>query len=262
VLLARRYALASLSSLYLICGGFLRSRNRPLLFMLVNHFEFESKSAEPEVPPVAQIPRVGLEELLGQNVDITLSELSNTDGNISFLELIVITSLIRQYDPDLTIEIGTFDGRTTLNMALNQHEGSRMVTLNLPPSEIDAVDQPIEATEAKYILNPISGARFDGRMTPGKISQVFGDSATYDFDEYAGKVDVLFVDGSHSYEYALKDSRTARSLVRPGGVIIWHDYDTPHWFGVTRALNELCEQDPEFFGLKHVVDTSLCVLQT
>ena len=70
-------------------------------------------------------------------------------------------------------------------------------------------------------------------------------------------MDFVFVDGSHSYEYVLNDSRLARRLLRKDGdgIIVWHDYGA--WRGVTRALNALYRRDSVFQGLKHIEGTTL-----
>jgi hypothetical protein len=66
---------------------------------------------------------------------------------------------------------------------------------------------------------------------------------------------VVFIDGSHSYDYVINDSRRALELLRDGrGLIIWHDYGV--WPGVTRALNDLRRDDPMFANLRRVIDTS------
>ena len=52
-----------------------------------------------------------------------------------------------------------------------------------------------------------------------------------------GRAGLVFVDGSHAYDYAKKDSETAMRLVRPRGIVLWHDYGV--WPGVTQALEEL-----------------------
>ena len=36
---------------------------------------------------------------------------------------------------------------------------------------------------------------------------------------------MAFIDGDHSSEYALNDTRKALSVLRPGGTILWHDYE-------------------------------------
>jgi len=41
---------------------------------------------------------------------------------------------------------------------------------------------------------------------------------------------------------------------------LWHDYGTPYWEGVTRALNDLYSSAGEFKKLKHIRGTSLVCL--
>lgn len=51
--------------------------------------------------------------------------------------------------------------------------------------------------------------------------------------------DAVFIDGDHS-EFAVSyESAMARELVRPGGIIVWHDYGNPS-VEVTRTLDRLC----------------------
>ena len=50
----------------------------------------------------------------------------------------------------------------------------------------------------------------------------------------------MFVDGSHAYEYVKSDSDAAFKIVKPGGWVIWHDYnDGFFWPEVRRYLREL-----------------------
>jgi hypothetical protein len=43
----------------------------------------------------------------------------------------------------------------------------------------------------------------------------------------------------------VSDSEKALELVKPGGLVLWHDYAGPgHSPGVFRALNELAERIP------------------
>ena len=72
-------------------------------------------------------------------------------------------------------------------------------------------------------------------------------------------MDFVFVDGSHAYEYVLKDSESALKMIKPGGVILFHDYNTS-WPGVTKALNELFTSNPRFKNLRHISQTSLAIL--
>ena len=62
----------------------------------------------------------------------------------------------------------------------------------------------------------------------------------------------MFVDGSHAYDYVRKDTDTAMRLVRPGGVVLWHDYGV--WPGVMQALEEL--EAARRLGLVNIKGTS------
>ncbi len=256
----KRYVQSSFSCLYLIAGGFFRAKHRPLLYTLSTHFGYEPQTqAQPR--PEARVPVIPFGELLGSNTTLTLTELPSADGNISPLELIVIAGLARQSNPRLAFEIGTFDGRTTLNIALNQPPGAEILTLDLPANEIDSVTNRLDEADRKFIQKEESGARFKDRPTPARIVQLYGDSAKYDMSSFKNRVDFMFVDGSHSYDYVINDSQVALSMVHPGGLIVWHDYDTPCWPGVTLALNELQAHNPAFKNIKHIAGTTLCVLE-
>lgn len=54
--------------------------------------------------------------------------------------------------------------------------------------------------------------------------------------------DVAFIDGDHSRAGVLHDTAIARSIVRPGGLIIWHDYNDEGRCDVREVLHEFRNQ--------------------
>jgi len=95
--------------------------------------------------------------------------------------------------------------------------------------------------------------RKSDRSIIAKINQLFGDSASFDFSPFYNSCSLVFVDGSHAYEYALSDTYAAMKMVKKGGVIIWDDYGI--WEGVTRALEEI--EEKEKIRLENISGTSL-----
>ena len=90
--------------------------------------------------------------------------------------------------------------------------------------------------------------------------ELYGDSASFDFSPYEGSIDLVFVDGSHAFNYVKSDAEVALRLIRKsGGLILFHDYDAA-WDGVTRALNELAVSHSAMTGLRHLTGTSLAYL--
>ena len=248
-----RYLFGALSCVYLFTIGILRERNRLLISSICAHFGYREKA------PVPVLPKVEVSELVPEDLPIQIREPIEADGNISLVEISVISKLIKTRDPAAVFEIGTFDGRTTLNMAANSRPEARIYTLDLPSQS--GTELPIDPGEEKYIDKEGSGTRFIGTDCERKITQLYGDSAAYDLAPFNNTIDVVFVDGAHSYDYVLHDSRIALKLLRDGkGLILWHDYGKVWWPGLTRALNELYAEQREFSGVKHINGTSLVYL--
>jgi hypothetical protein len=53
--------------------------------------------------------------------------------------------------------------------------------------------------------------------------------------------DAVFIDGDHSRDAVLHDSRLARRLIRRGGVIVWHDFGNPA-VEVTGVIEQLIRE--------------------
>lgn len=192
---------------------------------------------------------------------IHLVEVSKRAGNVSFGELGVLAGAAAAVRPrQQIIEIGTFDGRTTLNLAINAPADVEVITLDLPPDA--PTHYPLAPGERVFVEKPLPGERFRRAAPPwaartAKIRQVLGDSSKYDWSEHFGRAGLVFVDGSHAYDCVLADSETALKLLAKKGVVIWHDYGV--WDGVTRALEEF--EAKHRLGLTHISGTTLAVFK-
>jgi len=253
IILAKRYVYALGCCVYIFSVGWLRGRNRALMAAICSHFGMETLIVELE------LPEMPIDELLRGDERVRLPEPVSKDGNVSPLEMVVIARLTAALAPKRCFEFGTFDGRTALTFAANCPADAEVLTLDLPAGLLDATSLPLEQADRAYVAKAAIGERLRGRPEAQRVVQLLGDSATFDFTHYHGAVDLVFVDGSHAYEYVLCDSRNALKMLRlEGGVILWHDYGG--WPGVTRALNHLRATDPAFRGLRRVAGTSFAYL--
>jgi hypothetical protein len=255
------YAYAAISCLYLFTIGFFIAKNRCLIYEICNHFGYPKKSRQSTPMPELIIPEVELSKVIPKSISVQIPEAAAVDGNISFLETIVVAELIKHFNPSSIFEIGTFDGRTTLNMASNCAGEAKVYTLDLPKDKLNSTKLQILPLEEQYINKEIIGRIYLGTEYEKKIVQLIGDSATFDFSPFYGKIDFILIDGSHSYEYIINDSKLALKLLRNGrGVILWHDYGVGGWEGLAIALNELYSEAIEYRNLKHIQQTSLVCL--
>jgi predicted O-methyltransferase YrrM len=179
-------------------------------------------------------------------------------GNVSLFELEVISRIVAYYQPRKIFELGTFDGRTTLNMALNTPKDTHIYTLDLPKADIGKTKYAVHDYEIGLINKNESGVRFKGKPEAFKITQFYGDTATFDFSVYHGQMDLIFIDASHIRAYIENDTQKALLMRRPFGIILWHDYSNAP--DVTAVLEHHHRYDWRFRNLLHICGTNLAIM--
>jgi predicted O-methyltransferase YrrM len=171
--------------------------------------------------------RVTIEHLPGRGVGTPVDELAY---------LAMITKALQ---PRTIFEIGTFRGRTALNFALNSPDDCVIYTLDLDPRQRAPVGGTY-LTDVEIIHSAAPGEDYRGKDVANKIRQLYGDSTSFDFAPYLGKVDMAFVDGAHHYAAVKSDTQNALQMVRPGGMIVWHDFaNYGDYNDVTRAILDM-----------------------
>jgi predicted O-methyltransferase YrrM len=91
---------------------------------------------------------------------------------------------------------------------------------------------------------------------PG-IVPLKGDSAVILDGMPDNSLDMVYIDGDHSYEGCKRDLEASFRKVRPGGWILGHDYEmnmqkarTQWVFGVKRAVDEFCSKANQSISAK------------
>ncbi|MDP6745173.1 MAG: class I SAM-dependent methyltransferase [SAR324 cluster bacterium] len=208
------------------------------------------------------IPAVPITDIVSAGVKPNILDSSEVDddGNVTPLELESICKVINHYRPKSMLEIGTFDGMTTLHLSMNADDDAEIYTLDLPREKINETALRVKTGEKTFIDKDTPGRQFLKREEHAKrITQLLGDSAAFDFSFYESKLDFVFVDGSHSYEYVYNDTEVALKLMRDGkGIIMWHDYG---WREVVQALNEIYTENEVLKNAKNIENTSLVFLK-
>ena len=202
------------------------------------------------------LKKIDLEYILAGNKNkIVIENWIYKQGNVSLYELYTLSSIARKLNHGVIFEIGTFDGRTTLHLALNTADSARIHTLDIPPAELHNVKLKLDLGDPQLIDKKqfMIGENFMERTESKKIIQHLSDSAGFDYSPFYGKVDLFFVDGAHSYEYIKSDTENALKTLKDNGIIIWHDYGNV--IDVVEYLNELSKTLPVF----RINGTSLAV---
>ncbi len=195
-----------------------------------------------------------LDEIADGKDAITLQDFGVREGNVTSFELMAIALLIANHKPKRLLEVGTFDGNTTLQMALNTPPDAMFHTIDLPEGEA-STHLPILDEDMKYVQDQNKLTRkYEGSTVEHKVIQHFGDSTVYDFANFTktGLIDFCFIDGGHSYECVKSDTENVLRILAPTGIILWHDF-TPNCPGVYQYLSELSTTR----SLVHIAGTHL-----
>ena len=204
----------------------------------------------------AKIPQGEIEAIVGRAPSCLLENPTRKDGNLSLDAQYCIASLIRFLNPERIFEIGTFNGNTTLQMAVNSKPDCKICTLDLPSGkrEGSGTKYSLAEDDKKYVGSP--EIVFLGTPHEKKITRLFGDSAQFDFRPYYGQMDFIFIDGSHAYDYVKNDTEQAFRMLGPKGMIVWDDYDAS-WPEVIRYLDELALKEK----IVWIRGTGLCLYE-
>jgi predicted O-methyltransferase YrrM len=247
------YALAA--SLCLFTFGLFSARSRFLIYQIATLLGWDRKRR------AELLPKIPVAKVLSDPLTLMLHNPAPKGGNVTFLELAIIVDLARSRKVGHVFEIGTFDGRTARNLAAIVPANGCVYTLDLPAEMLDETEFKLAKGESVFVDKPRQGGQFLGTPEEARIQQLLGDSAKFDFSPYAGKMDMVFVDGSHAYDYVWSDSMNALTLLKPeGGLILWHDY-TGAWPELTHALNQLASRESRLRDLRHIEGTTLAYLE-
>jgi predicted O-methyltransferase YrrM len=232
-----------------------RSFLRVCKVMAMAAFEESGSDPLPSVP----IPAI-LQSKSGQEVWLNLS----LTLSVSCLEMLLICGLVRERKPKRILEIGTYRGVTAYHMARNSDADCTIFTLDLPP-DYDPVSERKQSLEAGYgemkmhlLSRQLGREAFRGSDVEHKVTQVYSDSTKLNFNsEFQEGFDFILVDASHDYSHVRSDSLNAFRILNPGGLILWHDYESGFeiQYGVRKCLLELRSN----YDIKRVADTNLAI---
>ena len=163
------------------------------------------------------------------------------------------------------VEIGVFDG---------EHATNLLETLNI--ETLYLIDPYEEYKDDVSIVNRKGRIKyFPHEKLPEELKEnekikLIMKKSKEGLLEISEKVDFVYIDGNHSYEYVKEDIEKGYDILKEGGVLGGHDYVHRH-YGVMQAVTEFMQEnnidmwihvmrEGWFFGRQKVVYFSLTVL--
>lgn len=133
-------------------------------------------------------------------------------------EIIEFIKLYSRSKPKIILEIGTYDGGTLFFLSKFASPDATIITMDLPLVRDGAGYTPTKIPFYKSFKSQnqkIYFIRDNSRSisTIEKVKKIINEK----------KIDVLFIDGDHSYEGVKKDFENYSPFVKKGGLIAFHD---------------------------------------
>jgi hypothetical protein len=155
------------------------------------------------------------------------------------LETAILLALAKLVNPRKFFEFGTYLGVETLNMAANLPGESHLYTMDLDEDSFrnlqqDVHDRPLTLTH----FDNLNNLAFLGTPYGKRITQIKGESKSYDFSRFGKQIDMVYVDGGHDLPTLVSDTRNALRMLCDDhpACIAWHDYENYAYPQVTDHL--------------------------
>ncbi|MCR6629420.1 MAG: glycosyltransferase [Magnetospirillum sp.] len=167
---------------------------------------------------------------------VPVGAINEQTGHPNKADMIYVCAVARLIGAKRLFEFGTYLGRTTYHLA-QTCEDAEIHTLNIPLEQAGKY--------AKYI-----GKLFKGSDRESQIHQIFENSMTFDPSPMKNTFDFVFIDADHGYDAVINDTRKAFELLRPGGIVMWHDY-SPKSPGLVKAIREFTQNERPLFRIRN-----------
>lgn len=142
---------------------------------------------------------------------------------LTIMETRVLTSWGRSlpsFDP-VAINIGAGAGTSALALLLG-HPRLLVVSVDISMKQLDSERRNLEWMA----------------LSDERHEQIHGDSAEVGRDWARGLVDLVFIDGDHTYQQVREDIWMWLPHIVEGGILCGHDYGWEKWPGVKQAFDE------------------------
>ena len=174
-------------------------------------------------PTIDVVPVESLHERLGFDCRLEYPSASRqkrfVEWKMEIDDAPILRYVYRHARPQRHLEFGTWEG-TGACYCLEECD-ARVWTINLPDGERDENGARLYQTDAGSFI----GHRYRSAGFGDRVSQILCDSLEWDDADYASDFfDTALIDGGHTATVALSDTRKALSVVRSGGLVLWHDF--------------------------------------
>ena len=139
--------------------------------------------------------------------------ISETKASILKEDLRIILPIIKSINPKIILEIGMWHGHS-FKLWYDAFSPELIIGIDLMKKPSDAVE--VSSPNCHYLWESDS----NGMATVNRVNEILNGR----------KIDFLFIDGDHHFDFVKQDWQFYSPLVRKGGIVFFHDviYQSPN----------------------------------
>ena len=166
-------------------------------------------------------------------------------------ELYMLQNFLKEHKIERVLEIGSYRGGTAMLWAKIVHPNNGKVFCLDLRFNWDAFWEP------NFMHD---GQVYKKSSLKDIVTEFEGDSHSIEMKEKVskevGQVDLLFIDGDHSYEGVKDDFYSYSKLVKPGGFVVFHDIvDSPYHWSFDCHVSTFWEEIKHGYEYREFIDT-------
>lgn len=183
---------------------------------------------------------------------------ASIDGWLTVDEAITLYELSRAlpHEAPVAVEIGSWQGKSSVCLAsgLQGKRQPRLCCIDPFDASGDGESAPTYGERAQQVDGELrrtfeQNLREVGLRELVEVRQGFSHQQA---QQWQGPIDLLFLDGDHSYAAVRQDFEDWAPKVRAGGYLVMHDVVHPQHLGPARVVDELVRQDPQWVDVRTV----------
>jgi len=183
---------------------------------------------------------------------------ASIDGWLTVDEAITLYELSRAlpHEQPLAVEIGCWQGKSSVCLASGLAGKFRPRLCCIDPFDAsgDGASAPTYGERAEQVGGALRQT-FEANLREAGLRELIDVKQGFSHEhaqQWRDPIDLLFVDGDHSYDAVRRDFEDWAPRIRPGGYLVLHDVVHPVHQGPRRVVQELVEADRNWVDCRYV----------
>ena len=169
-----------------------------------------------------------IEHLFFLNFHLKLKNADKIFTHLTPFEKRKLYRLTKNIKNGFALEIGSYLGSSSCFIASGLDIKSKLICIDTWSN--DAMTEGKMSTKTKFIENT---SNWENKII---MVQGLSSDVKHKITTITKSIDLLFIDGDHTYEGVKSDLENYIDLVKPGGCVVFHDYGWAQ--GVKKVVNE------------------------